>query len=404
MSIPTAAPSNLLTLKNTTPPAGEKPPPSRFILFGRDWLELQTYIQQAMLLPINTGDWDKKYGAFPDKVLVTNALDAMTNVHNLASEFGDPSSLKRRICEDGNYLLTAEPPSEIYGHIVWLATQIENAASTFTYTLANLAPLLSPTAGTPEERAANLKLILVGDGGLVSTAEDMKKKTADLLQKLTTFDGKISEANKQILTYVTSESKIMQTVNQLIGKYKDDIDNNLKPAADAAYKSWRDYTIAAVTTSVGITILTLGILWPVGLGLGIGLGVAAANQMKIYNRLMDDIKKQQAEIAKKTRLKTDLTGLNGSMSFVAPALKNFKSSLETIEGVWVNIGSNLAYIVNNYGVEQLSSLPWVTQAMRIGDATHKWQDIKETAQHFTQHSLVSYDFSVQWGQKIPEAA
>ena len=65
-----------------------------------------------MLLPINTGDWDKKYGAFPDKVLVTNALDAMTNVHNLASEFGDPNSLKRRISEDGNYLLTAEPPSE----------------------------------------------------------------------------------------------------------------------------------------------------------------------------------------------------------------------------------------------------------------------------------------------------
>jgi uncharacterized membrane protein len=141
--------------------------------------------------------------------------------------------------------------------------------------------------------------------------------------------------------------------------------------------------------------------WPVSVGLGVGLGVAASKEMDLYNSLMDQIAQETSEIQKKIRLVNDLAGFNSSIALVGPALSAFKSSLQIIEGVWTDIGTNLAFVANNYGVDQLSSLPWVVEALKIGDATKKWQSIGEMAQQFTQNSLVSYDFNTQWGKKIP---
>lgn len=67
---------------------------------------------------------------------------------------------------------------------MWLAIQIQNSASTFQMTFGSPSDVLSPGAGTPEERAANLKLILTGPGGLASTADDMRGKTNELMTKL----------------------------------------------------------------------------------------------------------------------------------------------------------------------------------------------------------------------------
>lgn len=401
---PDVSPSNPLTLENPPPPAGTDPPPNRFILFTHSWLDLQNYIQQALALPINQGDFKEKYGDFADQALITNALAAMKNVQGLSSTFGSPATIKQQISQDPNYLFAAVPPAEIYGHIIWLATQIQSAADTFNFTFSSLQDLLSPSAGDPTTRANNLKTILVGQGGLVSTAEDMKNRTGVLLQKLVNFDTQITDANTQIQTYATSGSQLLTTANKLIGSMQDDIKNNLQPKADEAYKKWRDYTIAAVTTSVGITILTAGLLWPVGAALGIGLGIAAAKQRAAYNSLMDDIQKEGVEIGKKARLVTDMTGLNQSMTYVAPAMTTFKTNLGIIEGVWADIGGRLAYISNNYTVEQLSNYQWVQQTMKVLDAANKWKGISTTASEFTQNSLVSYDFSTKFGQKLPEAA
>ena len=48
-------------------PKAPPPPPNRFILFGSQWLKLQSFVGQALELPINKGDWEEKYGAFSEK-------------------------------------------------------------------------------------------------------------------------------------------------------------------------------------------------------------------------------------------------------------------------------------------------------------------------------------------------
>jgi hypothetical protein len=399
---PILVPSNTLTIINGASPTGQPTPPNRFILFGSQWLKLQNYISQALQLPINLGDFKDKYGDFSSNEIqgkVEGCINAFKSVKGLAGQFGDPTILKTKIQRDPAYMQSKTPPAEIYSHVVWLANQIQNSASTFQFTFGALSDVLSPSAGTPEQRAANLKLILAGTGGLASTADDMRKKTNDLMTKLIDFDTKISAANKEIQIYAGSSSSLLADVNQIIGKLKSSIEQT-QSAADDAYKKWRDYTIAAVTTSVGIMILSAGLLWPVAVGLGAGLGTAAALAKAQYNSLMDDVRSLEADKQKKTRLVTDLTGLNTSVATIAPAMTEFKSSLETIEGVWNDVGMNLAYIVNNYSVSQLSDLSWVMQTMKILDAQKKWGDIATTTQQFSQNSLISYDFSTTFGQKI----
>ncbi len=399
---PILIPSNTLTIVNGASPTGQPTPPNRFILFGSQWLKLQNYITQALNLPINIGDFKQKYGDFSSADIqgkIEGCIKAFKDVNGLAGQFGDPTALKTRIQRDPAYMQSVAPPEEIYGHVVWLSNQIQNAASTYQYTFGALSDILSPSAGTPEQRAANLKTILVGQGGLASTADDMRNKTNALMTKLVNFDSKLSAANQEIQVYAGSSSDLLADVNQIIGKLKTSIDQT-QDAADAAYKKWRDYTIAAVTTSVGIMILSAGLLWPVAVGLGVGLGVAAEMAKAQYNSLMDDVHNLEVDKQKKTLLVTDLSGLNSSVATIAPAMSEFKSSLEVIEGVWNDVGMNLAYIVNNYSVAQLSDLSWVMQAMRIGDAQKKWQDIATTTQQFSQNSLISYDFSTSYGTKI----
>lgn len=404
MPSPLLVPSSPLTIRNSAPPP-DKPtstPPDRFILFGESWLTMQNAVAASLKLPLNQGDFTSKYGSFPDtdKAEVDGCFAAMANLRDLSSSFGDPMAIKAKIASDGNYLLTATPPTEIYGHIVWLAMQIENAASTFDNTFAVLQELLSPSGGTPAERADNLRNILTGDGGLTSTAADMRDRTGTLSSKLATFDGKVNEAATAIMEYSGGSSKILADANQLLGQLQSDI-KTMRKAAEEAHTAWRNYTIAAVTTSVGITILSGGMLWFVGLGLGIGLGVAAAKEMALYNKLVSQIAGKEADVTRKTQLVTDLGGLNTQMPGLVAAVSDFKTRMEEVEGVWTDIGGNLAYIASNYTDEQLSNYSWVIQTTKILDAQKKWQAICDTAQQFTQHSLVSYDTSLSFGQPIP---
>jgi len=402
MSTATAslAPSNPLVTPNDNPPPGVEAPKNRFILFGSQWLQLQNYITQALQLPINMGDWNEKYGDFSDKQQVQDCLNAMVNVHDLAKTFGEPATLKEKIAADPNYIFTPTPPDQIYGHIVWLSGQIQNTAGTFSNTFESLREALSE--GTVEQRAEILKTILMGQGGLTSSAEDMQQKTADLMKKLLAFDKEFTAANTTVQEYSGSSSSILADANKLIGQLQENI-SETQAAADEAYKKWRDYTIAAITTSVGLMILTGGLAWPIALGLGIGLGVAAAAEKKAYNNLMDQVAKYHTDMKKKTRLVTDLTGLNSSIADIAPAMNEFKTSLETIEGVWLNIGMDLNYIATNYTVNQLGDLTWVMQTLKVLDAQKKWGDISTTAKDFSANSLVSYNFSTPFGQQIKVA-
>jgi hypothetical protein len=412
MSILTLEPSNTLSS-----PSASLQRPNRFILFSDSWLNLQNYITVCLQLPINVGDFAAKYGDFADKNLIDGAVDAMGKLQALTTTFGSPTLLKQKLITDSTYLLTAQPPSEIYAHIVWLAMQIQNTASTFSFTFANLKELLGPDAGTEDQRASNLKEVLIGRGGLVSLAEEMKNKTAVLIGKLAGFDGSVSEANEQMRAYTGQGSAMLKAAARLVGEYTDTL-ADLDRQKDQAWAAWRDYTIAAVTTSVGLCAIggLLIVMAPFTFGTSVlaggaciaagataagVLGHAAKDQRDLYNKLIDDIKDAERKKQKKVQLVTDLTSFDSQIQLVGQGITDFKTNLSVIEGVWTDIGGKLAYICNNYTPEQLSNYSWVTQAFKIGDAQSKWIKIADTSQEFTQNSLVDYQVR-KFGERIPE--
>lgn len=412
---PNFAPSSTLSIPSGPAPSDKDPvPPNRFIVFTDSWLSLQTYIQQGLKLPINQGEFNTKYGDFSRKALITGCLDGMTSVHELSKVFGAPKTIKENIAANPNYLTSKVPPAEIYGHMIWLANQIQNAASTFSFTYGSLREVLG--MGSDAERAANLRMILMDKGGLVSTAEDMKLKTQTLITSTLDFDKKFTAANDKILEYAGSSSAILTETDNLIGQFTKNIEDTQK-SADTAYSEWRGFTIAAVAAPIGIMIITGGlcILFPPAAGViavvgtlaatgaAVGLTIAAATAMAKYNALMKDVRKFEAQKKQKVQLKTDLNGLNTNIALVSPALTTFRNNLNEISGVWNNVAMDLAYIANNYSDAQLADLTWVNQTFRILDAQNKWREISKTTQNFTQNSLVTYDTSANFGDELRAA-
>jgi hypothetical protein len=411
--------SNLSFMPSNTlsQPSDNKGRPNRFILFSDSWLNLQNYITTCLALPINQGDFGAKYGDFADRNKLQQVVAAMKKVQGLTAIFGNPKQIKDQ--KDSNYLLKDEPPTEIYAHMIWMAMQLQGAASTYTNTLDGIKDLLDPSMGTKETRAGYLKEILIGKGGLVSVAEDMKKKTNALRDKVRLFGGQISDANDELVRYTSQQSDIVKAANDAIAEIKRTIDE-LKIKSDAADKAWRDFTIAAVAASVGLAILsclclvlapfTFGTTAAVSVGLGLGavaaataLGIAAENQRKEYNRLCGEMKIAEGKQQQKVLLVSDLTALNRQIALVGGGMSDFNNNLSVIEGIWLDIAGKLTYICSNYTPDKLSDYVWIQQAMKINDAQKKWQTISEITTEFTQNSLVSYKQET-FGEPVNAAA
>ena len=85
-------------INSADPKSGQK---STFSLFSDSWLQLQAYTGSAMELPITSGDFETKYGSFGGATVITECIDAMKNVRQAATEFGDPRSLRAQLTKWG---------------------------------------------------------------------------------------------------------------------------------------------------------------------------------------------------------------------------------------------------------------------------------------------------------------
>lgn len=382
----TAAPGNSLANTNG----------NNFLLFNSDWLKLQSFITSCMQMPITQGDFATKYGTFSDETLIENCVSAMKQVQALGTVMGDPSSLQKKISSDPNYVSGKTAPAEIYAHCIWLAGQLNETASTFNMTWSSLSEMYT---GSASQNASTLKEILTGEGGLQSSAQTMLTYTQALQKKLADFQTNFDTAEKVILTYCDKDSKVLADAQKDVTVDTSSI-SSLQNQASEAHSEWEKYTIAATTASIGIAVISMGILWPVAAGVGGGLGAAAANEMALYNKLTGEIRSDQVDLQKKTRLVTDLTSFNLSMAKVSGLLTSFASALETIEGVWLDQNQKLTHIA---GLDDntLGDLPTVMQKLDVLNAQKAWGVIATNTSKFTTNSLVNYLSNIKYPAPIP---
>ena len=403
--VPSIAPAPGM-LTPSDPESGQK---SQFALFSDSWIELQGYVGAAVDLPITKGDFESKYGAVNGSQTVLDCISAMKGVQAASTEFGDPKSLRAALIKNPGLLATKEAPTEIYTHTVWLGQRVHETSATI---VSGYQSVLDGLTGLPPtEQVANLKAYLFDQTmGPVPLSEKMSKEVAMLIKKIGKFEQKMNEYNEKLSAFTGSSSRMIADVNSTIGSLTQKI-VDLERSRDEAYKAWRDFTIAAVTTSVGCMLIG-GILAPFTGGLsllaggvaaiatGVGLGVKAAQCRAEYNEYCRLVEQQGVELQKKQRLRSDLGDFNLQMQRVGPAMAKFLKNLQTIEGVWVQMNSDMIAIGQNINPGNVGTLPFLVKA-KSNLAVDSWKSIDASARQFTVESLVDYT-SLAFGDKMPE--
>jgi hypothetical protein len=384
--------------------------PSQFALFSDSWLEMQAYVGAAMELPMSKGSFEEKYGAATGSDTVLGCIEAMQGVQKASTDFGNPKTLRAALMADPNLLATATPPTEIYTHTVWLGQRVHETAGKI---VSGYESVLQELTGLPaKEQVANLKAYLFDETiGPVPLSKQMSADVGMLIKKLGAFEQTMNAYNEKLQAFTSGSSKMIADVNSAIGGLVQQI-ADLEQSRDAAYKAWKDFTIAAVTCSVGCMLIG-GLLAPFTGGLsllvggaaaiatGVGLGVKAAENRAKYNGYCDMISTQSAVLVKKQRLRSDLGDFNTQMMRVGPAMGQFLNKLQTIEGVWVQMNNDMLAIGNSITESNVGTLPFLVKA-KSNLAVGAWQSIDASASQFTVASLVDYT-SVAFGDKMPES-
>jgi hypothetical protein len=393
-----AIPSNTFAI-----PAGllaDNPNPDAkklFCLFTQDWITMQTFIVQALQLPINVGDFKQKYGKFKDEDEIKNCVNAMKDIQNLSVQFGNPQTLITQLATNPAILQTDTAPKELYIHIVWFATKLYQTAITFNQTFAQLMQML--TILPADQLLPTVTAILTGPGGLQTSAETMKTLANTLVQDMAKFLDLLTPATTTMTVYTNSSSTFVEDVKKDIGQDAQDI-QTFQDQADTAYKLWRDLTISAVTTSVGTLVLSGGFAWPVSAALATGLGVEAQKARNAYDDACAARNRAEEDKQKKMTLQNDLGAFNTQMVPATKAANAFLADLQKVEGVWTNIGTQLNFIATNFTPDSFKDLPAWRDAMRLDSATQDWKIIADTAAEYTANSLVTYTV-LKFGDTLP---
>lgn len=371
--------------------------PPLFCLFTQDWITLQTFIVQTLQLPIAVGDFKTKYGTFTDEAEIEGCVAAMKDIQNLSSTFGDPTALVQQLAHDPTILQTNTPPTQIYLHIVWFATKLYQTATTFNQTLGQFMTLLNSTPA--DQRQALITEILTGDGGLQSSAASMATLANNLNQAMAAFNLQLTPATNTMSSYSGQSAKFYQDVLAAIKTDDDDV-TTFQKEADDAYKLWRDLTISATTVSIGLMVVTGGFAWPLAATAAGVLGSQAKKARDAYDAAVEQVHEAEADEQKKIQLKTDLNTFNLQMAPVNTAAQNFADTLAKVEGVWLTIANDLAYIAQNFTPDQFDNLPVWKDAMKLDAATQDWQTIAQKADEYTANSLISYHVT-SFGAALP---
>lgn len=406
MSEPDIGPSTPLTTP-ADPNSGQK---SSFIMFSESWLQLQSFMGSALALPMAEDGFEAKYGAFSGEKVITACVGAMKDVRRTAAEFGDPKALRASLISNPNVLASSDPPDEIYTHCVWLGQKVHTTAQALQ---SGYGSVLDALPGLPRsEQVASLKEYLFDQTlGPIPLARTMSDECGKLIIKLGKFEQKMNEYNEKLQSFTGQSSTMVELVNTTIGTAEQKI-KDLEESRDAAYKAWEDFTIAAVTCSVGCALIgtvlapfTGGVSLLVGgaaaIATGVGLGAKAAENRAKYNTYCDMIATETAEKQKKIRLRSDLGDFDKAMGSVGPAMGSFLKQLQTIQGVWVQMNSDLLNINQNITEDNVGNVAFLVKA-KATLAIGQWQDVDESAKQFTVQSLVDYD-SLAFGQKLPES-
>jgi len=321
--------------------------------FTSSWKNMHYFFVQVEKIPTDLSSFVGRYGEFANTQELQAFIDACTDISRLAASLGNSTSLKEVIAQNPSYLSSNTSPDEIYARIVWLAGLAGNAAQTISHTYNELQAMLSPSEGTVEQRAENLKNALVGDSGLVPVIVKVKSESVELDRKFSPLQKKLAATFSDF-----GKTNLLNQANQEIGALEASI-TNLKAKCEEAKKAWKN-------------------AW-----------INKEKDKNKYEELSQQLTEKEASLTLKTRFVGDLDGFFVSGNKMVQASMDIANNINTIGSVFGELRDSYMNICRISSAEQLSDYEWVANALGLPASTKPWNATQQNAKHYVEQSMIS---------------
>ncbi|MDW3197246.1 MAG: hypothetical protein R8G66_33015 [Cytophagales bacterium] len=322
---------------------------------------------------------------------ITNCVSGFSSLQQAAVTLGSPDQMQDAL---RNFPGGTEP-TELLPIMVWIANHIKVNASKVAAAISHTAEIYS-TLQTTQDKANALQKLLHGDPGIVALASAINLKIASLISSLEGWHtDQLSPAIDKTLPYVSDKSKIMAHLNKDMNLLQ-----TLQIEVNQAHNLWSQYTAAATSSSILVTVISFGILLPVSAVLGGALGAQAVKYRKAYDSYITQYNSEEKDFQKKSKLKIDLIALNSELTGYSQMVTNIHSALQEIQQTWGDFEATLSPLVN-MSVSQLENEASHIVAKDLHHAAKSWNDISTSASEFLVQSMPTWDTSLSLGDPLP---
>lgn len=322
-----------------------------FDFVTEEWLDLQTWLAQIRVLPRTAEDFIARYGTFDDADGTHATVAALTASAGFADQFGSAAAVTHELASDGTYLSSATPPSMVYGHMIWWAMQVHNAAAGAQARLAALTAALGANGITADD----VRAMLGGQAGISSELSTAVDAGTDLV---TTIRNLRSHILPQV--QVLAGTGLINEANRSIGGLGAQI-AALRTRAIADYQAWRHRALSPDDPLPPIDIAANasgGFGWPFGKG-------REDKARKDYAAVLDQIESLQADEAMKARFVADVGGLDIAGTNVAPALDQLVSGITKVGHILDQHATRFTSVAASADDAQLVDAAWLTTALDV---------------------------------------
>jgi hypothetical protein len=354
-----------------------------FPLQTTTWHNMQMAVKAGLQIPIAQGDFTTKYGVFDDTADVQGAITIFTQLNDLLTKFGDPTSIAAEISK---YTSMTDPPDAVFAHAVWLSQQTSLAAQDINNLISGLQDCLAP--GTPvADKLEALKEICLDQGGISDKATTMKgkadtfnKKVANYYSNLnTTLTNTDVSGPDSLAKYLAKEDNVLAAAKQKVTDLSNDI-TSLQSQVATANQQYLAFTISASLAPVACMLPPLFIFGGI-IDAAVCGSLAGVWKGKL-DALNTQLQQEQVEEQKKAQLVADLQVLNDHADMINTTGLDFLNAVGSMVDGWATLTSQLADLIGNLSPDKLDDEGTFLLVTTLKGAVTSWNNVMSAADQF----------------------
>ncbi|NJM44813.1 MAG: alpha-xenorhabdolysin family binary toxin subunit A [Alkalinema sp. RU_4_3] len=397
--------------------SGDSQQAQKFILSSKEWFNLQNQVQAVLALPSDLGEYEQRYGDASSGLQMKECFDAMHNLRNVATKYGNPKSFRAQILKNPNFLANAERPRHnAYSATLWTIEQAHQNAFSLASALRSIP--VNARGEKSAEVVAGIKSLFLDADQIVDRMQQTVEQLDVLIREFQSLEDELLGAQTAMKTYTERSSRTRVELDREIGGLRTKIEQ-LERDRNAAYDKWLALTISACILPAVIGIVGVGVMvilavptggasFAVGsavtaalAGLGAAaLGTAAGIARTSYDSLVQETISKQEFLQKRITYRYDLGALDNSMKFVMPTSNGIIGQLKVIRDAWASSLGEIRFKVADLSTETLLSGDWLDEQKML-TASANWLKVDNMLKVFVNGSFVDADV-LTFGQSLPQ--